>query len=150
MFRVSVPVKRMAHGAGMALPSYAHEGDAGMDLRAAVEEPVIIAPGENALIPCGFSMAIPMGFQAEIRSRSGLAFKNKVVSANSPGTIDAGYRDEIRVILRNEGDTPFVVERGNRIAQMVFMPVVTGEWTEVEELDDTVRGKGGFGSTGVR
>jgi len=122
---------------------------AGFDLSAAVTEPVVLQPGEIRLIPCGFAMALPQGYEAQVRPRSGLASRHGVTLVNTPGTIDADYRGEVRVPLINLGPAPFTVERGMRIAQMVVMPVPSVELVEVEELDTTDRGAGGFGHTGV-
>lgn len=138
----------LAHGKGLALPDYATPGAAGMDLLAAVTAPVNIAPGRRALIPCGFSMALPTGFELQIRPRSGLALKHGIVVPNSPGTIDEDYRGEVCVILLNASDEHFLVTRGMRIAQAVLAPVFRASWREVETLDETKRGQGGFGSTG--
>jgi dUTP pyrophosphatase len=131
------------------LPAYATPGAAGMDLLAAVAAPVTIDPGRRALIPTGLAIALPPGFEMQVRPRSGLALRNGIVLPNSPGTIDEDYRGEVQVILLNAGDAPFTVERGMRIAQAVVAPVVRAEWREVDSLDDTSRSTGGFGSTGV-
>ena len=143
-----VQVVRLAHAADLALPSYATEGAAGMDLLAAVTEPVEIAPGARALIPTGLRVALPPGHELQIRPRSGLALKHGLLVANSPGTIDEDYRGEIQVILLNAGDTPFTVSRGLRIAQAVLAPVARAAWVETQSLDATPREAGGFGSTG--
>jgi dUTP pyrophosphatase len=131
------------------LPAYATTGAAGMDLLAAVEAPVTIEPGKRALIPTGLAIALPPGFELQVRPRSGLALRNGILLPNSPGTIDEDYRGEVQVILLNAGDAPFTVERGMRIAQAIVAPVVRAEWQEVEKLDDTSRSTGGFGSTGT-
>ena len=144
-----VRIKRLANGAGLALPAYATTGAAGMDVLAAVEAPVSIGPGKRALIPTGFAIALPPGFELQIRPRSGLALKHGIVVPNSPGTIDEDYRGEIAIILLNAGEEHFVVTRGMRIAQAVLAPVFRASWTEVEDLEATQRGAGGFGSTGV-
>ncbi|MEH6402868.1 MAG: dUTP diphosphatase [Sneathiella sp.] len=149
MSQVSIEITRLPHGADIALPSYETAGSAGMDLRAAVTETIEIAPGARALVPTGFKMALPIGFEAQIRPRSGLALKKGVTLPNTPGTIDADYRGEVGVILMNLGDETFVIGRGDRIAQMVIAPVTTALWAEVSALDETARGEGGFGSTGV-
>jgi len=149
MSRVSVQITRLPHGADMPLPSYETAGSAGMDIRAAVTEPLRVAPGARALVPSGFKMALPDGYEAQVRPRSGLALKKGITLPNSPGTIDADYRGEVGVILMNLGDEDFVIARGDRIAQLVIAPVTTGIWAEVETLDETVRGAGGFGSTGT-
>jgi dUTP pyrophosphatase len=146
---VVIRVRRLPHSQGLALPSYATAGAAGMDLLAAVEAPVTIDPGKRALIPTGLAIALPAGFEMQVRPRSGLALRNGIVLPNSPGTIDEDYRGEVQVIVLNAGDAPFVVERGMRIAQAVVAPVVRADWREVESLDDTARSAGGFGSTGV-
>ena len=148
---VEVALKRLEHGEGLRLPSYETADSAGMDLPAAVPDdgPVTLAPGERALIPTGFAMALPSGYEAQVRPRSGLAAKNGVTVLNSPGTIDADYRGEVKVILANLGAEPFTVERGMRVAQMVIAPVVQASWVEVEDLEATHRGEGGFGSTGT-
>jgi dUTP pyrophosphatase len=146
---VTIQVRRLPHGEGLPLPAYATPGAAGMDLLAAVAAPVIIDPGKRALIPTGLAIALPPGFEMQVRPRSGLALRNGIVLPNSPGTIDEDYRGEIQVILLNAGDAPFTVERGMRIAQAIVSPVVRAEWREVETLDDTTRSAGGFGSTGT-
>ena len=145
----SVSIRRLPHGHDMPLPAYQTEHSAGMDLCAAVEKDVVLAPGARAIIPTGFSIALPAGFEAQVRPRSGLAAKNGVTVLNSPGTIDADYRGEVGVILINHGQEPFTITRGSRIAQMVVAPVRTVMWEEKEELLDTDRGAGGFGSTGT-
>ena len=149
MLDVELQITRLEHGRDIPLPSYETQGSAGMDIRAAVQAPMIIKPGARALVPSGFKMALPMGFEAQIRPRSGLALKKGISLPNTPGTIDADYRGEVGVILINLGDEDFVIERGDRIAQMVIAPVTRGVWSEVETLDETARGTGGFGSTGV-
>ncbi|MFP4519394.1 MAG: dUTP diphosphatase [Oceanicaulis sp.] len=148
MFRLKV--RPLAHFEGLELPRYETAGAAGMDLRAAVPEtePVILQPGEWRLVPTGLSIALPDGFEAQIRPRSGLSVKYAITCVNAPGTIDADYRGEIKVNLINHGREPFTVERGERIAQMVVAPVTRIEWDEVDDLDDTERGARGFGSTG--
>lgn len=145
----TIHVTRLAHAEGLALPSYATEGAAGMDLLAAVTAPVTIAPGARALIPTGLRIALPAGHELQVRPRSGLALKNGILLANSPGTIDEDYRGELGIIVLNAGDTDFVVERGMRIAQAVLAPVTRAVWAVVETLPDTSRGAGGFGSTGT-
>ncbi len=147
---VQVQVKRLPHSEGLALPAYATPGAAGMDLLAAVAAPLVIAPGQRVLVPTGLAIALPPGFELQVRPRSGLALKNGIVLPNSPGTIDEDYRGELQVIVMNAGQEPFVVERGMRIAQAVLAPVVRAGWVEVAELDETARGAGGFGSTGTR
>lgn len=145
---IPVEVRRLPHGEGLMLPSYASDGSAGMDLLAAVTDPVTIAPGQRALIPTGLAIALPPGHELQVRPRSGLALHHGIVLPNSPGTIDEDYRGEVGVILLNTGDTPFVVERGMRIAQAVLAPVLRASWQEVDALDSTERAAGGFGSTG--
>ena len=143
-------VMRLPHGDGLPLPAYETAGAAGMDLRAAVADdaPLTLAPGDRALVPTGLAMAIPGGFEGQVRPRSGLAAKHGVTCLNTPGTIDSDYRGEVKVILINLGQEPFTIARGDRIAQLVLAPVVLARWEEVAELDDTARGAGGFGSTG--
>jgi dUTP pyrophosphatase len=142
---------RLANGHGLDLPSYETSGAAGMDLRAAVadDEPLTLAPGKRLLVPTGFIFEIPAGFEAQIRPRSGLAFKHGVTCLNTPGTIDSDYRGEVKVLLINLGDDDFTITRGMRIAQMVIAPVTQPGVTEVSEASETTRGAGGFGSTGV-
>ena len=144
----AIRVRRLPHGEGLPLPGYATAGAAGMDLLAAVSSPVVLDPGRRALIPTGLQIAVPPGHELQIRPRSGLALKHGITLPNSPGTIDEDYRGELQVILLNAGDTPFTVERGMRIAQAVLAPVSRAAWHEVDMLDDTDRGTGGFGSTG--
>jgi len=145
---VTIQVRRLPHGDGLPLPTYATSGAAGMDLLAAVATPVTIDPGQRALIPTGLAIALPPGFEMQVRPRSGLALRNGIVLPNSPGTIDEDYRGEIQVIVLNTGSEPFRVERGTRIAQAVLAPVVRAAWQEVADLDVTTRNAGGFGSTG--
>ncbi|MCD2185193.1 dUTP diphosphatase [Rhizobium sp. GN54] len=142
---------RLPHGAGLDLPAYETAGAAGMDLRAAVGdgEPMVLAPGKRALVPTGFVFEIPAGFEAQVRPRSGLAFKHGITCLNTPGTIDSDYRGEVKVLLVNLGDADFSIERGMRIAQMVIAPVVQARVCEVSQAGATERGAGGFGSTGV-
>jgi len=145
-----VAVRRLPHGEGLPLPAYETDQAAGMDLRAAVpeDEALTLAPGARAAVPTGLAMALPAGFEAQVRPRSGLALKAGITCLNTPGTIDADYRGEVKVILINLGQEPFVIRRGERIAQMVVAPVVQATWAEVDDLDETARGAGGFGSTG--
>ncbi|WP_205574710.1 dUTP diphosphatase [Indioceanicola profundi] len=150
MTSVTVAVRRLAHAEGLNLPTYATEQSAGMDLLAAVAAPVTLEPGERRLIPTGLAIALPEGFEAQVRPRSGLALKHGVTLLNSPGTIDADYRGEVGVILANLGQEPFTVERGMRIAQMVLARYERIGWQEVGELPDSARGAGGFGSTGTK
>ena len=145
---IPVPIVRLAHAAGLDLPAYATEHAAGMDLLAALTEPVVLEPGRRALIPTGVAFALPDGYEAQVRPRSGLALKHGVTVLNSPGTIDADYRGEVGVILINHGDQPFTVERGQRIAQLVIARYERAAWSESATLPDSARGTGGFGSTG--
>jgi dUTP pyrophosphatase len=147
--KVKIALAPLDHAVGLNLPTYATEHSAGMDLTAALEEAVEIGPGERMLIPTGLTIALPDGFEAQIRPRSGLALKHGVTVLNTPGTIDADYRGEIGVLLINHGSEPFTVERGMRIAQMVVERHSTVTWEVVESLDETKRGEGGFGSTGT-
>jgi dUTP pyrophosphatase len=149
MTGVDVPIRRLAHGEGLALPSYASEGAAGLDLPAAVEIDMVLEPGGRALVPTGFCLELPPGFEAQIRPRSGLALMHGVALLNSPGTIDADYRGEVGVIMINLGDAPFVIMRGDRIAQMVIAAHARVSWREAETLKVSGRGEGGFGSTGT-
>jgi len=146
---VSVSVTRLPHGADLELPGYETADAAGMDLRAAVEADLEIAPGARALVPTGLAIALPPGYEAQVRPRSGLALRNGISLVNSPGTIDADYRGEVGVIVINHGEETFTVTRGMRIAQMVVAPVSRAVWQEVDALPETVRGAGGFGSTGT-
>lgn len=149
MTTVNVSVVQLPHGADLELPHYATEHAAGMDLMAAIDAPLTLAVGKRAIVPTGLSIALPAGYEAQVRPRSGLAAKNGVTVANAPGTIDADYRGEVGVILINLGDEDFVIERGMRIAQMVVAPVTTITWDKTDTLPDTERGAGGFGSTGL-
>lgn len=141
--------RKLEHAKDLPLPGYESASAAGMDIRAALEEPMILKPGERTLIPTGLQMAIPEGFEAQIRPRSGLAIRNGITMLNSPGTIDADYRGEVKVIAINHGQEEFVVNHGDRIAQMVIAPVTQFPVEEADDLDETERGEGGFGSTGV-
>lgn len=147
--KVPVAIKRLPHGSGLPLPSYATSDSAGMDLAAAVASDLVLKPGARAIVPTGFAIALPSGFEAQVRPRSGLAAKNGVTVLNAPGTIDADYRGEVGVILINHGSDAFTVTRGMRIAQMVIAPVSLATLAETAELPDTARGAGGFGSTGT-
>jgi dUTP pyrophosphatase len=149
MDKINIQLCRLPHAADLALPAYATEQSAGMDLLAAVDAPMTIAPGKTTMVPTGLSIALPPGYEAQVRPRSGLAAKNGVTVLNSPGTIDADYRGEIKAILINHGAEPFVIERGMRIAQMVVARHSHVSWNEVSVLDETARGAGGFGSTGT-
>jgi len=144
-----IAIRRLGHGRDLPLPDYATAAAAGLDLRAAVETPLVLLPGERALVPTGIALALPDGYEAQIRPRSGLALRHGVTQLNTPGTVDADYRGEIGVILINHGREPFTVTRGMRIAQLVVAPVARVRWTEVEVLPESERGAGGFGSTGV-
>lgn len=146
--KIDVAIKQLPHAEGLDLPHYATEHSAGMDLHAAVETDLTLKPGERKLVETGLSIALPDGYEAQIRPRSGLAFKHGVTVLNTPGTIDADYRGEIKVILANLGDEDFTVTRGMRVAQMVIASYTHVTWNAVEELDETVRGEGGFGHTG--
>lgn len=150
MTAVPVAIQQLPHGADLALPSYATADAAGADLLAAVDSPVSLAPGAYQIIPTGIAIALPHGFEAQVRPRSGLAAKHGVTVLNSPGTIDADYRGEVGVILINHGADDFVIERGMRIAQLVIAPVSALEWSSVASLDESDRGSGGFGSTGTQ
>ena len=143
---VAVRIKRLPHGEGLDLPRYTTAGAAGMDVLSA--EDVIIEPGARHAVATGLAVAIPPGYEIQVRPRSGLALKHGISVPNTPGTIDSDYRGELKVILINHGAEPFVIHRGDRIAQLVLAPVTLAEWDEVSELDETMRGAGGFGSTG--
>jgi dUTP pyrophosphatase len=143
-----IAFKRLPHGADLPAPAYQTEDSAGMDLHAAVATDRTIASGARELVPCGFAIAIPKGYEGQVRSRSGLALKHGIAVLNSPGTIDSDYRGELGVVLINHGDHPFVVTRGMRIAQLVISSVERAAWTEVAELPETARGAGGYGHTG--
>ncbi len=143
-----VPIAVLPAAAGLPLPSYATAGAAGMDLHAAIDAPVTLAPGRSHLVPCGLAIAVPPGYEAQVRPRSGLAIRHGIAVLNAPGTIDSDYRGEVKVILINLGSEPFAIERGMRIAQLVVAPVVRVEWDPVQELPQTERGAGGFGHTG--
>ena len=148
--RASLPIQiaRLPGSEGLPLPARATPGSSGYDLHAAVEGDVVIVPGERLLIPTGFSIAVPVGYEAQVRPRSGLALAHGIVLPNAPGTIDADYRGELKVIVMNAGETSFTVRRGDRIAQLVIAPVVSAEWEEVPVLGVTDRGSGGFGHSG--
>jgi dUTP pyrophosphatase len=143
---VAVRIKRLPHGQDLALPAYATAGAAGMDVLAA--EAVTLAPGSRHAVATGFAVAIPPGYEIQVRPRSGLALKHGISVPNTPGTIDSDYRGELKVILINHGSEAFAIARGDRIAQLVLAPVTRAAWDEVAELDETARGAGGFGSTG--
>ncbi len=145
---ISVGVEVLPEAEGLDLPQYASPGSAGMDLRAAVAEPVVLQPGEIGLVTTGLRLALPEGYEAQIRPRSGLALKHGITIPNAPGTIDSDYRGVLQVILANLGREPFVIRRGDRIAQMVIAPVSRAELHRVARVDETERGEGGFGSSG--
>lgn len=147
---MNIEIVRLAHNRDLPLPAYETDGAAGMDLRAAVpeEQPLVIRPMSRALVPTGLSFAVPAGFEAQVRPRSGLALKHGVTCLNTPGTVDSDFRGEVRVILANLGEEDFTIRRGDRIAQLVICPVARAAWAEVAELGETGRGGGGFGSTG--
>jgi dUTP pyrophosphatase len=148
MAAATVAIRRLSHGADLPLPAAATAGAAGLDLLAATDAELTIAPGARALVPTGIAIALPAGFEAQVRPRSGLALKHGVTVLNAPGTVDSDYRGEIGVVLVNHGSAPFAVTRGMRIAQLVVAPVTRVAWAESETLDDTARGAGGYGSTG--
>lgn len=150
MSNVQVKLVQLPHGAELPLPEYATIHSAGMDLMAAIDTDIILKPGERQLIPTGIAIALPDGYEVQIRPRSGLAFKSGITIANAPGTIDADYRGEIKALLINLGQENFTVTRGMRIAQMIVAPVTRAGWQEVETLGETARGEGGFGSTGLK
>jgi len=148
MPEILVPLKILAHGEGLETPAYATPGAAGCDLRAAIEAPLLILPGGRARVPTGVAVAIPDGFEGQVRIRSGLAHDKGLAAVNAPGTIDSDYRGEIQVIVANLGSEPVTLERGERIAQLVFAPVSRARFERVAELPSSQRGEGGFGSTG--
>lgn len=147
----TIPITRLPHSEGIPLPAYETALAAGMDLRAAVpdHEPLTLKPMSRVMVPTGLALAVPAGFEAQVRPRSGLAAKAGITCLNTPGTIDADYRGEVKVILINLGEEEFVIRRGDRIAQLVIAPVASAVWNEVASLEDTARGAGGFGSTGA-
>lgn len=146
---VTVLLQRLPHGADLPLPAYETDGAAGLDLRAAIVLPVTLAPGERVLVPTGLAMQLPQGFEGQVRPRSGLALRHGVTVLNAPGTVDSDYRGEVSVVLINHGNEPFMVTRGDRIAQLVVAPVSHVRLSEVAVLDETARGAGGYGSTGI-
>jgi dUTP pyrophosphatase len=148
MSAVGVKLKVLPHGSGLPLPSYATADAAGVDLAAAIEAPLVLEPGERTDVPTGIALALPPGWEGQVRPRSGLALRHGLAVLNSPGTIDSDYRGEIRIILANLGSAPVTIARGERIAQLVIAPVSRAEWDVVAELPATTRGSGGFGSTG--
>lgn len=147
---LSLPVVQLPHGQDLPLPAYGTSQSSGMDLLAAVDAPLTLAAGTSALVPTGLAFALPVGYEGQVRPRSGLAAKNQVTVLNAPGTIDADYRGEVKVILINHGQQDFVIERGMRIAQLVIAPVLQAQWHAVDSLPDSQRGDGGFGSTGLK
>ena len=149
MEEVPVTIQRLPHGAGLPLPAPATAASAGADLLAAVGEPVTLMPGQRVLVPTGIAIALPQGYEAQVRPRSGLAAEHGVTLLNSPGTIDADYRGEIGVLLINHGAAPFKITRGMRVAQLVIAPISRARWREADTLEETTRGAGGFGSTGT-
>ncbi len=149
MNSVNVFFKQLPHAEGLELPAYATQDSAGLDVRAALDEPLRLEPGSRALVPTGLQMALPQGYEAQIRPRSGLAFRHGITMLNTPGTIDADYRGEVKVLAVNLGDEPFEIRHGDRIAQMVIAPVIRAAVKGVEELPESERGEGGFGSTGT-
>jgi len=144
----AVSIVVLSHGEGLPLPAYQTVGSAGCDLRAATTEDLSLAPGQSALVPCGFKMALPRGYEAQVRPRSGLAIRHGITVLNAPGTIDSDYRGEVKVALINHGPHDFTISRGDRIAQLVVAPVEQATWRRVANLGATARGEGGFGSTG--
>ena len=145
---IKIQIKKLS--TSVSIPKYETSGSSGMDVAAYIEKNIIISPGEKALVPTGFSVSIPIGYEIQIRPRSGLAAKKNITVLNTPGTIDADYRGEVKVILINLGKEKFIVENGDRIAQMVVCPVIQADFEEVKELSNTERGSGGFGSTGTK
>jgi dUTP pyrophosphatase len=146
---VTVAIQVFAHAADLPLPEYATLGSAGVDLRAAITEPMVLKPGQRGLIPTGLAIALPLGYEAQVRPRSGLAIKHGITMLNSPGTIDSDYRGEIMLIAINHGDKEFEIKRGERVAQMVVAAVTRVLWQVSESLDETTRGAGGFGHSGT-
>ena len=148
--RIKIFFKKLDHAKNLPLPAYESDEAAGMDIRAALDEPRTLKPGERDLIPTGLQMALPVGYEAQIRPRSGLAYKHGITMLNTPGTIDSDYRGEVKVLAINHGDQPYKIEHGDRIAQMVIAPVYQPQIEETDSLPESNRGKGGFGSTGVK
>jgi dUTP pyrophosphatase len=149
MHRIVIPIQRLSSAKDLPLPTYATEGAVGFDLYAALEEPITLSPGERQLIPTGIRLAIPPGYEGQVRARSGLALHRGLGMPNAPGTIDSDYRGEIKVILINWSTEPQTIYRGDRIAQLIISPVVRANLTEVNQLDETTRSEGGFGHTGM-
>jgi len=148
--RIKIFFKKLDHAKNLPLPDYESDEAAGMDIRAALDKPKTLEPGERDLIPTGLQMALPVGYEAQIRPRSGLAYKHGITMLNTPGTIDSDYRGEVKVLAINHGDKPYNIEHGDRIAQMVIAPVYQPQIEETDSLPETNRGQGGFGSTGVK
>jgi dUTP pyrophosphatase len=147
---IEIAIKQLEHGKDLNLPSYATSHSAGMDLMAAIGEDIVIKPGERKLVPTGIAIALPDGYEAQIRPRSGLALKNGITVLNTPGTIDADYRGEIGIVLINLGNEDFIITKGMRIAQMIVASYIQAKFNLVEDLNSTARGEGGFGSTGTK
>ncbi len=150
MSKIPIKIMRLNQVDDLLLPSYESEGSSGMDIRADVKKPVLLNPGEIKLIPTGFALSVPLGFEVQIRPRSGLALKHGVGLVNSPGTIDSDYRGEVGIIMTNWGPESFTIKRGDRIAQMIISRVFQADLIETEDLDNTSRGQGGFGHTGIK
>ncbi len=152
MNKISLKILKLAHFEGLTLPKYESIGAAGLDIRAAnpADEPIVLKPGERCLIPSGLKVEIPLGYEIQVRPRSGLAFKHGIALVNAPGTIDSDYRGEVSTLLINLGQQDFVISRGERVAQWILAPVIQLEFDVVEQLSDTARGAGGYGSTGVK
>ena len=146
---MKIAIQRLPHGQDLPLPAYATAGAAGLDLFAAVEKEIVLAPGRHAAVPTAIALALPEGFEAQVRPRSGLALRHGVTVLNAPGTIDSDYRGEVTAILINHGQAPFTITRGMKIAQLVVAPYAHVEWSESASLERTLRGAGGFGSTGI-
>lgn len=150
MNKIPIKIKRLNQGNDLPLPAYESKGSSGMDIRADVKAPILLNPGEIKLIPTGFALSVPLGYEVQIRPRSGLALKHGVGLVNSPGTIDSDYRGEVGIIMTNWGPEPFAIKRGDRIAQMIISRVFQADLVETDDLDDTSRGQGGFGHTGIK
>ncbi|MBL7192191.1 dUTP diphosphatase [bacterium] len=148
MITIRIEFKKV-EGKNPVLPEYATTGSSGADIRACLDEPLILQPGETAAVSTGWMIAVPQGYEAQIRPRSGLALHHQIILPNSPGTIDADYRGEVKILLSNLGTEPFMIKNGDRVAQMVICPVISGEFLIVDELPDTERGAGGFGHSGT-
>jgi len=148
--KIPIKIKRLNQDNDLPLPAYESEGSSGMDIRADVKAPVLLNPGEIKLIPTGLSLSVPIGFEVQVRPRSGLALKHGIGLVNSPGTIDSDYRGEVGIIMTNWGPEPFTIKRGDRIAQMIISKVFQADLIDADDLDDTSRGQGGFGHTGIK